>query len=367
MKPIALLLAILVTMAPLLYGQSKLDFRLSRDAALKLHLHPAEVHVMEFGDATGPFHSVGGVEVNAAGLPRFATSMGDVLSSVSPGQGDSNVVLHVEFFVNEKGHGYGVVRQRPVENTVPSGKEKLPEDHRPHEHVVLCEAASWAIAGGNTRLLEALIHAGLLLNEPLDWESGWIALHYAALHNQPRVVKMLLEHGADLEVKTRHGERPIDVAMEKEGGEVCELLRKPSEKERLIGGYPEKLIEVVFPSADSPLDQEVKFLSLNGLDPPDDLLKHFRQKWPNVRPRSHVEEVGAGESPSTALKTSYRDARTKDHGVIVELVLVEEGEGIYDWSCRRASGPALAGGGVKGKASKKYGYWMKTGSVGWDE
>jgi hypothetical protein len=90
--------------------------------------------------------------------------------------------LHVEYFVNEKGNGFGVVHKSAFVTDTPA-VEKEPEDDRPSDHVALCESARWAIARCNTKLLEALLQAGLSINVPLDWDTQWTALHYAAVHN----------------------------------------------------------------------------------------------------------------------------------------------------------------------------------------
>ncbi len=111
----------------------------------------------------------------------------------------------------------------------------------------------------------------------------------------------------------------------------------------------------------------VRFLSFNGKDPDDEILSYFRRHWPNVRVGSRSEEVNKEVAKKEGRKTSCRDTKTKDYGWEVEVSIRPSGEGSYEWVHRRASGPILAGGGVSGKISRKYGYWLKHDEQGWDE
>lgn len=345
---------------------SRLNFHISTAVAREVNRDPRDEYVTEFGDANGPFCNIGSLVVNSASNPSFSVyAKGGIVGS-SSGISDPNVMLHVEYFVNEKGNGFAVVHKRPVENPSPrEDEEELPEDDRPQDHVLVSDAAASAIASGNTRRLSALFQAGLSVNDPLDWRNGWTALHYTAIFNQPRVAKLLLEHGAELDAKSRYGDRPIDMAFENGAAELCEVLRKPSGNEKQIGGFSEDLLAQVFGSDTT--DTQVRFLSFNGKDPSDDMLDFFRRQWPNVRARSQAEEVAPGTPKESKPATSYRDVKTKDHGVVVELELVKVAEDAYDWKYRVASGPFLAGGGSKGKVSKKFGYWIEYDSMGWDE
>ncbi len=348
-----------------LQAEEKIEFPLSAATARKVNAYPPETYVTEFGDANGPFKRVGGAVVNASGVDYFSTSVDRRFSNLHPSIDDPNTILHVELFVNEKGNGFGVVHKRPVKDSVPTKEPEL-EDERPYEHVVLCEAAQWAIAKGNTKLLESLLQAGLMIDLPLDLETEWTPLHYSAVHNEPRAARVLVANGADLEARAKYGNRPIDYAFEDGQFELCEILRKPDKEDRTVAGFPEDLLDELFRRTVDK-DEEIRFLSLNGQDPNDEILKYFRRLWPNVRPRSRAEEIDRKTQPDEGAKTSYRDTKTKDYGIVVEISLKKTGDDTFDWSHREATGPFLAGGGTSGKASMKYGYWLKHDTSSWDE
>ena len=54
---------------------------------------------------------------------------------------------------------------------------------------------------------------------------GWTPLFYAVRSNQIEVVKVLLEHGADLDVSDKDGLTILDLAMKKEYTELITLLK----------------------------------------------------------------------------------------------------------------------------------------------
>lgn len=348
-----------------LQAEEKINFPLSTATARKMNANPRETFVAEFGDANGPFMQIGAVLLNASGSDHFSVSVGNKTTGLSLGITDPKINLHVEYFVNEKGNGFGVVHKSAVVTDTPAVEEE-PEDDRPSDHVALCESARWAIARCNTKLLEALLQAALSINVPLDWDTQWTALHYAAVHNEPRAAKMLVENGADLDARCKYGKRPIDYAFEDGQMELCDALRKPDKNERNVGDYPEALLDELFLRSKDKED-EVRFLSLNGNDPNNEQLTYFRRFWPNVRARSQAQEIDRNAEPKGKAKTSYRDLKTKDYGIVVEIILKRTSDDTFDWSHREATGPSLAGGGNSGKISKKYGYWLKHSTSSWDE
>ncbi|KAE9551438.1 hypothetical protein FO519_005339 [Halicephalobus sp. NKZ332] len=68
-------------------------------------------------------------------------------------------------------------------------------------------------------LLDYETNLGLLKN-------GESALHAAALFGHPIVVKQLLDAGSDPKLQNRHGETPLDLALQMNYDEVVDLLRK---------------------------------------------------------------------------------------------------------------------------------------------
>lgn len=51
-------------------------------------------------------------------------------------------------------------------------------------------------------------------------------LHIASIWGRPRIVKMLLEHGGDLELKSAENETPISIAIRENNFEVIEVIQK---------------------------------------------------------------------------------------------------------------------------------------------
>lgn len=116
MKLLSHVLAGMLLILGSLQAEENIDFHLSTATARKFNAYPPETFVTEFGDAKGPFKRIGGVVVNASGVDYFSTSVDRNFSDLHPGINDPNTVLHVEFFVNEKGNGFGVVHKGTSKN-----------------------------------------------------------------------------------------------------------------------------------------------------------------------------------------------------------------------------------------------------------
>lgn len=84
-----------------------------------------------------------------------------------------------------------------------------------------CHRMRNAVHRGDRRAIEDMIARGVSLNQPSfskeDGEDGWTLfhdiLHYANFANDPSMVAFLIEHGADPEVRTPHGDTAILVSM----------------------------------------------------------------------------------------------------------------------------------------------------------
>ncbi|KAI0270169.1 ankyrin repeat-containing domain protein [Russula aff. rugulosa BPL654] len=55
---------------------------------------------------------------------------------------------------------------------------------------------------------------------------GGTPLHVASACGAPEVVRLLLEHGADIEAKDKNGKTALQEAAENERDKVVELLRE---------------------------------------------------------------------------------------------------------------------------------------------
>lgn len=269
--------------------------------------------------------------------------------------------LRIEFFLNEEGESIAVAH----ETKLPGAPPEPEADKRPWDHRSLCEAASFAIAKGNIEQLPALIKAGLSVDLPLDVQTGFTALHHAVIYNQPGAAKLLIDHGADLEVRSKYDSRAIDMAVEDGKSDLYPILAKPAKTDRKVAGYPvEMLGELLFVGDCDGIEGQVRFVSLNGEDPPQELMNYVKGFWHDALPRSKAEELG--KIPAAA-PTAYRDRDSGSYGQLVEITLQTKDDDGFTWRIRTASGPFLAGGGAGGGISKQYGYWIKNTDESWDE
>ena len=97
-----------------------------------------------------------------------------------------------------------------------------------------------AAAKGDLKKVEAHLAAGTDINDR-DGEHGSTALHAAAYHGNLEIVKFLIEKGADINAKDKHGQTPRDVAWhdvenERFSDSVKESKRKAGEFIESKGG-----------------------------------------------------------------------------------------------------------------------------------
>jgi len=91
------------------------------------------------------------------------------------------------------------------------------------------------------------------------------------------------------------------------------------------------------------------FLSLNGKDPNEALLKLVSSHWPDakIRPASANYEVSVEKVRAEKTNSSFRDSDKS--GLLIELWAEKKG-GKWHWRQRFASGSFLSGGVVEGVA-----------------
>jgi ankyrin repeat protein len=61
-------------------------------------------------------------------------------------------------------------------------------------------------------------------------EDGWTPLHWASMNGALEVVRLLLEHGSEVEAKHNGGKTTLQVAVDRGHAEVVELLREHGSK-----------------------------------------------------------------------------------------------------------------------------------------
>lgn len=217
-------------------------------------------------------------------------------------------------------------------------------------HVPLSEAANWTVTTSNTELLQALLKAGLQINEPIDQDGlGWTLLHFAAVLGNERYVQFLLDQGADASKRDVGGVRPIDIAFEHGMTNICRQLTNPKPEAPLIDGLPEEVLERVFDFGRS----NAVLVSINDKDPSEALLKWLRGRWPNGDVGSKAEKVANPDFWGAR----YRNAQTHEQVATFTATIEKLNEQEYAWRAFYYVGP-LSGWFEKGRIQKHYGYWI---------
>jgi ankyrin repeat protein len=84
-----------------------------------------------------------------------------------------------------------------------------------------------AALGGHREIVELLLDHGADINIK-DQESGATPLYYAASMGRVEVVELLIGKGADLTLKNKRGRGPVEAAVENDHNEIADLIRKAS-------------------------------------------------------------------------------------------------------------------------------------------
>ena len=263
------------------------------------------------------------------------------------------------------------------------------------------ELARTAIFSDNTELFASLMKAGLQINRPMDEAGKELALHTAVTVGQMRMIKFLLDHGADRLIRDADDKRAIDLLTRSDGdvAPIIELLkREPTDAEKkVLMGIPVPVWREVLGRADRtgdspgaqqpvlPKPPKQTFISIKGKDPTPEMKPMLDAHYLGWQPdsRSEYVEPQKGESNSSL----YRHKQTHQRGAKVQITIVpssskklaEDAEDMlvtylrkqnlpaYEFKVRRATGPALSGGGSGGFVVQLAGYWIKVGVRGWDE
>jgi hypothetical protein len=240
----------------------------------------------------------------------------------------------------------GVLTRRKAEDPA---AEETPDAHAP-----LSEAAEWSLTTSDTELLQALLKAGLQINEPVDGSFGqdalgWTLLHFAAGLGNERYIQFLLDHGADVSKRDRNGTRPIDIAFEKGMTNVCQQLENPKPETTLIDGFPEEILEGFFRFART----NAVLVCINGKDPSETLLKWIRCRWPNADVASKGEKMTNPEPWGE----QYQNAQTQEKVATFTVAIDKITEQEYTWHAFYYETP-LSGWFENGKFLWKYGCWL---------
>jgi ankyrin repeat protein len=85
-----------------------------------------------------------------------------------------------------------------------------------------------AAAGRALGIVRMLLEHGADVNA--QQHGGWTALHAAATHGDLPLAELLLQHGADPGLASNDGKTPLDLATERDHPEVAEALRRSSQR-----------------------------------------------------------------------------------------------------------------------------------------
>ncbi|CAD5206848.1 unnamed protein product [Bursaphelenchus okinawaensis] len=92
-----------------------------------------------------------------------------------------------------------------------------------------------AAAHGYTTVAAFLLRCGV---SPFDRDNDcWMPIHAAANWNQPEIIEMLVDYGADIKAKTGNDEAPLDLATDEQTKQVIQqLLQHEARKKRMAFG-----------------------------------------------------------------------------------------------------------------------------------
>jgi ankyrin repeat protein len=97
-----------------------------------------------------------------------------------------------------------------------------------------------SIQKGDVETLKTQLDAGLDVNT--RHSNGYPMLHYATDRSQLEVAKLLLDHGADINLKTTRSPSltPLDLAWKKRNDEFIDLLIKRGDASRICTKRPNR-------------------------------------------------------------------------------------------------------------------------------
>lgn len=226
------------------------------------------------------------------------------------------------------------------------------------DHLNLAAASAWAVTTSNTELMKALLQAGLQINEPVANDSGLSLLHLAVMSGNERMVRFVVDNGAILDIRSKTGSRPIDIAYEEGLTNICQLLTYNVEDKRSVDEFPAAMLENAFTC--EPITNSV-LVSVNGKKPTDNMLNWLRTKrgWTHAlacsEPRKATEQIRDAQSradPNRNISVYYYS---------MEIKKVTENEYLCRWGLDLGQ---LSGGWGESALVKKFGYWLVSKRTG---
>jgi cytohesin len=157
----------------------------------------------------------GGAEVNGRGYPLNAAARAGQTEMVA-------LLIERGADVNARDlTGYTPLMEAVLSpNGVEAAKVLLAAKADPDAEDEFCEGGSplhWAASQGNVAMAELFLAVGMDINQQTGASAyfpGFTPLHEAAKFSQFAMVDYLIEHGAAVNVRDKHGETPLAVAFD---------------------------------------------------------------------------------------------------------------------------------------------------------
>ena len=117
-------------------------------------------------------------------------------------------------------HGIDIENGKIVENLLQYGFTLSPED------VNNCKLLCVAVQGGYLKIVEELLKYGVDVNklQKSPYGGNYMPLHFASKYKQEEVAKLLMSYGADVNAKDETGKPPIFYAIENADLKITKLL-----------------------------------------------------------------------------------------------------------------------------------------------
>jgi ankyrin repeat protein len=84
-------------------------------------------------------------------------------------------------------------------------------------------ALQYAVESGDIKICELLVENGA--NPNLKDNIGLTSLHSAVYHKKTKICKILVENGADVDAKDKNGETPLEMAKRHKHTDIVKILK----------------------------------------------------------------------------------------------------------------------------------------------
>ena len=206
--------------------------------------------------------------------------------------------------------------------------------------------------------LKTMLDDGFDIN--MKDHNGWSLLFYAIgadANHADKMVSFLLDNRANVEQLDKWNNLPIHYAYESARTNICLQLARPFNNADIgVDGLPSQLQYELYDGLLT--NKACIFLSVNGKDPSEALLKWLKGRGMKVVPFSLMK---VEYDQDTQEKRGYQHRETKESGEIHIVNVIKVSDVCYYCEVVQRSGP----GGLASASwswfemKKEYGYWFK--------